>query len=59
MAEFIYGGQLKPTFPTSFIDGTRPSRAAWMLKANILSSVYWNAMLKGREWMERPELSKR
>jgi len=55
LAEFGYGGTLLPSFPDWVIDGTKPSRAAWILKEQILPPVYWKAMLKGREWMARPE----
>ena len=55
LAEFGYGGTLLPSFPKWVIDGTKPSRAAWWLKEQILPPVYWKAMLKGREWMVRPE----
>ena len=55
LAEFGYGGALLPSFPKWVIDGTKPSRAAWWLKEQILPPVYWKAMLKGREWMVRPE----
>jgi sulfide:quinone oxidoreductase len=55
LAEFGYGGQLKPTFPTWLIDGTRPSRLAWILKKDVLPPIYWYAMLKGREWLVEPE----
>jgi sulfide:quinone oxidoreductase len=51
LAEFCYGGKLKPTFPSWLIDGRRPSRLAWHLKSDALPSIYWNAMLKGREWL--------
>jgi sulfide:quinone oxidoreductase len=57
LAEFGYGGKLLPTFPKWFIDGTVPSRAAWLLKERILPPVYWKAMLKGREWLAKPELA--
>ncbi|MFT5571833.1 MAG: sulfide:quinone oxidoreductase [Cryomorphaceae bacterium] len=50
LAEFCYGAKVKPTFPSWVNDGTKPTRRAWWLKANILPSVYWNLMLKGREW---------
>jgi sulfide:quinone oxidoreductase len=56
LAEFLYGGKVAPTFPTWFIDGTQPSRAAWWLKERILPPIYWDGMLKGREWMVEPEL---
>ncbi|GAB4382361.1 bifunctional protein tyrosine phosphatase family protein/NAD(P)/FAD-dependent oxidoreductase [Albidovulum sp.] len=55
LAEFGYGGVLKPSFPRFLIDGTRPSRLSWLLKERILPPVYWRAMLKGREWLARPE----
>ncbi|MDJ0822395.1 MAG: TIGR01244 family sulfur transferase [Paracoccaceae bacterium] len=55
LAEFGYGGALLPSFPTWLIDGTKPTRAAWILKEQILPPVYWKAMLRGREWMAKPE----
>jgi sulfide:quinone oxidoreductase len=55
LAEFGYGGALKPSFPVWLIDGTKPSRAAWLLKAKMLPPIYWKAMLKGKEWMAKPE----
>ena len=54
LAEFGYGGKLLPSFPNWLIDGTRPSRLAWLLKDTILPPVYWHGMLKGREWMVQP-----
>jgi sulfide:quinone oxidoreductase len=57
LAEFNYGGKLAPSFPSWLIDGTRPSRLAWLLKERILPPLYWKGMLKGREWMARPELA--
>ena len=57
LAEFGYGGKLLPSFPKWFIDGTRPSRAAWLLKERFLPPIYWKAMLKGREWLAKPELA--
>jgi sulfide:quinone oxidoreductase len=56
LAEFVYGGKLAPSFPKWLIDGTRPSRAAWMLKERFMPPLYWDAMLKGREWLVKPEL---
>ncbi|MBU1357703.1 MAG: TIGR01244 family phosphatase [Gammaproteobacteria bacterium] len=55
LAEFLYGGKVAPSFPKWLIDGTRPSRAAWLLKERVLPPLYWDGMLKGREWMARPE----
>ncbi|SDR47134.1 bifunctional protein tyrosine phosphatase family protein/NAD(P)/FAD-dependent oxidoreductase [Pseudovibrio sp. Tun.PSC04-5.I4] len=55
LAEFGYGGTLLPSFPKWLIDGTQPTRAAWFLKEQILPPVYWRAMLRGKEWMAKPE----
>lgn len=55
LAEFGYGGTLLPSFPFWLIDGTKPTRAAWLLKEKILPSVYWKGMLRGREWLAKPE----
>ena len=56
LAEFAYGGKLTPSFPSFVIDGTKPSRLAWLLKERILPPIYWKAMLKGREWMAKPKV---
>lgn len=55
LAEFGYGGALLPSFPRAVIDGTKPSRLAWWLKESFLPPFYWKGMLKGREWMVKPE----
>ncbi len=55
LAEFAYGGVLAPSFPKFLIDGTKPSRAAWFLKEKLLPPIYWKAMLRGREWLAKPE----
>ena len=55
LAEFGYGGALLPTFPRWILDGTQPTRLAWFLKDRMLPPIYWHAMLKGREWLVRPE----
>ncbi len=54
LAEFAYGGKLAPSFPTWLIDGTKANRLSWMLKADLLPWLYWNGMLKGREWLAGP-----
>ncbi len=56
MAEFGYGGKLLPTFPSWLLKGTQPTRVAWHLKANILPTVYWEHMLKGKEYFAKPVL---
>ncbi|MEO1107923.1 MAG: TIGR01244 family sulfur transferase [Pseudomonadota bacterium] len=55
LAEFGYGGVLKPSFPPALLDGTKPTRLAWFLKEKMLPPIYWKAMLKGKEWMAKPE----
>lgn len=55
LAEFGYGGKLLPSFPTWLNDGTKPSSLAWFLKEKMLPPIYWKAMLRGREWMAKPE----
>ena len=55
LAEFGYGGALKPSFPSFLLDGTKPTRAAWFLKETLLPPIYWKAMLRGKEWLARPE----
>ncbi|VWB91403.1 NAD(FAD)-dependent dehydrogenase [Burkholderia latens] len=58
LAEFLYGGKVAPTFPTWLIDGKRPSRLAWLLKERVLPPLYWNAMLRGREWLAKPAIAR-
>ena len=55
LAEFGYGGTLLPSFPKWLIDGTKPSRLAWFLKEKLLPPIYWKAMLRGKEWLAKPE----
>jgi sulfide:quinone oxidoreductase len=50
LAEFGYGGKIVPTLPW---DSTQPRRSAWVLKKYVLPWLYWNLMLKGREWLAR------
>lgn len=58
LAEFLYAGKVAPTFPQWVLDGKRPSRLAWHLKAQVLPFIYWHGMLKGREWLAQPSLKK-
>ena len=53
LAEFGFGGKLLPTFPW-LINPLKATKLAWILKKDILPWLYWNAMLKGREWLARP-----
>lgn len=54
LAEFGYDGVLLPSFPKWLVDGTKPQRLSWLLKSEVLPQVYWQGMLKGREWMAKP-----
>lgn len=50
LAEFGFGGKLMPTFP---LNPVVPRRFAWLLKTKLFPWLYWNGMLKGREWLTR------
>jgi len=50
LAEFGYGGKIVPTFNW---DSSKPRKSAWLLKKYGLPWVYWNLMIKGREWLAR------
>ena len=56
LAEFGYGGKHLPSFPQWFINSFEPSRLAWFLKEKMLPEIYWNLLLKGREWLVDTEL---
>ncbi|GFM71403.1 pyridine nucleotide-disulfide oxidoreductase [Pseudomonas cichorii] len=55
LAEFTYGGKVAPSFPLWLFDGRHPTRLAWWLKERVLPPLYWQGMLKGREWLARPQ----
>jgi sulfide:quinone oxidoreductase len=57
LAEFGYNGKLLPSFPSWLLDGKKPTRLAWLLKERMLPPLYWRAMLRGREWLAKPELA--
>lgn len=54
LAGFGFGGGPLPGFPRFAMDGTRHSRAAWLLKERSLPPVHWKGMPRGREWMAKP-----
>ncbi|MCJ9429609.1 bifunctional protein tyrosine phosphatase family protein/NAD(P)/FAD-dependent oxidoreductase [Kordiimonas marina] len=56
LAEFGYGGKLQPTLPRWLIEGTKPSSIAWFLKEKLMPSIYFDLMLKGREWLAKPQV---
>lgn len=54
LAEFGYGGKLLPTAPPWLLDGKKPTRLGWFLKTVLLPPIYFEMMLKGREWLAEP-----
>jgi sulfide:quinone oxidoreductase len=44
LAEFGYDGKLMPTFP---MDMTKERRSMWILKKDLLPTMYWKGMMKG------------
>ncbi len=56
LAEFGYGGKHLPSFPQWLINSYEPSRLAWFLKEKMLPDIYWDLLLKGREWLVDIEL---
>ncbi len=51
LAEFGYGGTLQPTLPVEWLDGSEPTWLGWFLKKHVMPLIYWQLMLKGREWL--------
>lgn len=47
LAEFIYGGVIAPSFAA---DPRVPRRSYWWLKKWFMPFLYWNIILKGRDW---------
>ncbi|MGD8416404.1 MAG: TIGR01244 family sulfur transferase [Pseudomonadales bacterium] len=56
LAEFGYGGKLLPSLPTWLLNGRKPTRAAWFMKVKLLPWIYFDLMLRGREWLADPAL---
>ncbi len=52
--EFRYGGKRIPTLAHGHIDDLKPSWLAWRLKKDVPPLIYWGGMLKGREWLVKP-----
>ena len=55
LAEYGYEKKLLPTFPQWLIKSDEASKVAWFLKEKMLPSVYFKLMLKGREWLAKPQ----
>ena len=47
LAEFTFDGVVTPSFP---LDPRVPHRSKWFLKKYFFPYLYWNGMLKGRDW---------
>ena len=54
IAEFIYGGKVTPTFP---LDPRKERWTYWWVKTTGLPFMYWNYMLKGREWFFKHDVN--
>lgn len=50
LAEFGFGGKLLPTFP---LNPTIARKLYWWFKVKLFPWLYWEGMLKGREWLTR------
>ena len=48
LAEFGYGGKLLPTFP---LNPRQPRWINWIMKADLMPWLYWELLLKGKEWL--------
>lgn len=55
LAEFGYGGKLLPTFP---LNPVIARKLYWWMKVNLFPWIYWDCLLKGREWLARSTESK-
>lgn len=47
LAEFLYGGEVRETFP---FDQGKERRSMYWLKRYVLPMVYWQGLVKGRQW---------
>lgn len=56
LAEFGYGGKLMPSFPAWLLDGRQPTRSAWLLKEKMMPWLYYDAMMRGVEWLAAPKI---
>jgi sulfide:quinone oxidoreductase len=59
LAEFGWGGKLLPSFPPWLLDGTKPTRLAWLFVTLALPPFYWHVLLPGRAALDplsRPEV---
>jgi len=47
LAEFLYDGKVVSTLP---LDPARPRRVNWWMKTVLFPWLYWNVILRGRDW---------
>ena len=52
LAEFGYGGKLQPSFP---LNPAVARSSMWWLKRHAMPRIYFNLMLKGHEWLAKPD----
>lgn len=55
LVEFDRGGTLLPGTPCLLRDAVTPTRLARWLMRRILPPVYWRDMLRGQEWLAKPD----
>lgn len=55
LAEFEYGGKVKPTFPNFINKGLQATARAWWLKEKLLPTLYYDWMLRGDRTLAKPE----
>lgn len=51
LAEFSYDGKITPSFP---LDPRTPRGSMWWLKRYFMPYLYWNVMMRGKEWAWPP-----
>jgi sulfide:quinone oxidoreductase len=51
LAEFSYDGKITPSFA---LDPRTPRRSMWWLKRHFMPYIYWNVMMRGKEWTWPP-----
>ncbi len=52
LAEFGYGGKLQPSFP---LNPAVARSSMWWLKRHAMPRIYFSLMLKGHEWLAKPD----
>lgn len=56
LVEFGYGGKIFNSMLMWVFDGMKLLCLVWYLKEKLLFFIYWEGMLKGREWLVKLEI---